>query len=330
MCERSAPDVPQEVLSRLGQARSLLVITHARPDGDGLGSMAALVRAARSSGRAAQGLLSDKVPDRYLFLFSEGLPAPAARLDELASQADLIIILDTSAYAQLDGLEEGLRKFRDKVLVIDHHVPGEPIGPWGWQDESAAATGVMVGEIIEGLGWPLDTVTAEALATALTTDTGWMRFANTDPRAMRCLARWMEAGLRADNLYRKLYQTDRPQRLRLMTRMLDTLRLHCGDRLATMTIRHADFDATGARFDETENLVNEPMRLASVEVAVLVVENTDCVRVSLRSRQKVDVAAIARRFGGGGHRRAAGLRLKEDVDVLLNKLIAACSEALGE
>jgi len=330
VCERPAPDVPQDVLSRLGQAKSLLVITHARPDGDGLGSMAALIRAARASGRAARALLSDAVPDRYLFLFGQDLPAPGGRVDELADQADLIVILDTSTYAQLDGLEEALAKRRDKALVIDHHVAGEPISAWRWQDESAAATGVMVGEIIEALGWPLDTLTAEALATALTTDTGWMRFSNTDPRALRCLARWMEAGLRADELYRKLYQTDRPQRLRLMTRMLESLRLHCGQRLATMVIRHADFEASGARFDETENLVNESMRLASVEVAVLAVENTDCVRVSLRSRQTVDVAAIARRFGGGGHRRAAGLRLQEDVDVLMNKLIAACGEALGE
>ena len=167
MCERSVPNVPAEVLSRLAQARSLLVITHARPDGDGLGSMAALVHAARSSGRDAWALLSDNVPDRYRFLFADVPPAPASRLDELGDQVDLIVIVDTSAYAQLDDLEQGLAKRLHKILVIDHHVPGVPIGAWRWQDESAAAAGVMVGEIIESLGWPMDTFTAEALATAL-------------------------------------------------------------------------------------------------------------------------------------------------------------------
>ncbi len=291
--------------------------------------MAGLVRSARLAGKAARGLLGDAMPGRYTFLFGDEPPAGAAESAALADQADLIVVVDTCAYAQLDGLADVLRTRRDKVLVIDHHVGGDDLGCLVWQDSTAAAAGVLVDEVLAALAWPTDLHVAEALAVALTTDTGWLRFSNTDARALRCLARLLEAGLHMDRLFQRLYQNDRVERIRLMTRMLESLRLHCGGRLATMVIRHADFNAVGARFDETENLVNEPMRLACVEVAILAVENTECVRVSLRSREKVDVAAIARRFGGGGHRRAAGLRLQQDVDELLGQLVQACQAELG-
>jgi len=291
--------------------------------------MSGLIRSARLAGKAARGLLSDTMPERYTFLFGDQPPAASAEFATLADQADVIVVVDTCAYAQLDGLEELLRARRDKVLVLDHHVGGDDLGSLVWQDSSAAAAGVLVDEVLEALGWPADVQVAEALAVALTTDTGWLRFSNTDARALRCLARLLEAGLHMDRLYQRLYQNDRVERIKLMTRMLESLRLYCGGRLATMVIRHGDFDAVGARFDETENLVNEPMRLASVEVAILAVENTECVRVSLRSREKVDVAAIARRFGGGGHRRAAGLRLQQDVDELMGQLVRACQAEMG-
>lgn len=329
MCERSVPEVPSAVRQRLERARTLAVVSHARPDGDALGSMAALVRSARLAGREARAVLTDALPGRYEFLFAGLGVVPAEQAEAELERAELVVVVDTSASAQLDALADPLARLREKVLVLDHHVSSEDIAAAIWQDESAAAAGVLVGETIDALGWPMDVAVAEALAVALTTDTGWLRFANTDARALRCLARWLEHGLKVDELYMRLYQTDRPHRLALMTRMLESLRLHFDQRLATMVIRHADFDATGARYDETENLVNEPMRLAGVEVALLLVENTECVRVSLRSRQKVDVAELARRFGGGGHRRAAGLRLKEDVDVLLGKLIDLCGQALG-
>ncbi len=303
----------------------MLLITHSRPDGDGLGSMVALWRAAEAAGKSACMFTPDPVPRRYGFLCAGLEIADGERFAELADQSDLIVIIDTCAFSQLEPLEDELRARREKIVIIDHHATADDVGSVQWVDTSAAAAGVMVGELIEALGWPVDLTTAEALATAVTTDTGWLRFANTDARCLRLVAGWLKTGVRPDKLYRKIYQTDRPQRLALLARVLQSLELHAGGRLAAMTVRKDDFAATGATPDETENMVNESLRLASVETAVLLVENDDCIRVSLRSRDAVNVAEIARRFGGGGHARAAGLRLDEDIDSLKARLIDACT-----
>ena len=132
--------------------------------------------------------------------------------------------------------------------------------------------------------------------------------------------------------YQRLFQADRPERMMLLSRALSSLELPAAGSIATMKLRLGDFAETGARQDETENLVNEPMRMGCVEVSMLLVQTPDdggrCIRVSLRSRGGVDVAAVARRFGGGGHVQAAGLRADEDIDTLAANLVAACRAAM--
>lgn len=328
MCEKCVSDNFQTIVERLGSAGSFLVLTHARPDGDGLGTMAALVSAGRAAGKTVRMLLPGNVPARYEFLFPDAKPAGADEFAKLADGSDLIVIVDTCAFAQLDGLADGLRARRDKIIVIDHHATADDIGSVQWIDSSAAAAGVMAEEVIEALDWSVDEAAAEALFSAVASDTGWFRFSNTDPRTMKSAAKLIERGAKPNAIYNRIYQSDRPERLRLLQRTLAGMELLCQDRLAVMAIRKSDFDATGARGDETENFVNESLRIGAVEVAVLLVEEPDCVRVSLRSRSQIDVSAIAACFGGGGHARAAGLRTTENLDTAKQQLIAACTEKL--
>lgn len=328
MCETSADNSRSTLAGRIRQAASLLLVTHGRPDGDGLGSMSALALAAEAAGKAVSLFIPDPVPRRYEYMFGQQPATGAEHFAALADRADLIVIIDTCAFAQLDGLETPLREAKAKVVVIDHHTTADDVGSLHWLDTSAAAAGVMVAELLDELDWPIAPRVAEALMTAITTDTGWLRFANTDGRCLRVMAGLVEAGVRPDKLYRRIYQTDRPQRLALIRRVLGSLELHCNQRLAVMAIRRSDFEATGAGPDETENLVNEALRLDSVDTAILLVENPDCIRVSLRSRDDIDVSAVARLFGGGGHKRAAGLRATADIDQLKADLVAACTERL--
>ena len=326
-------DQMHEIMRRISAAARLLVVTHARPDGDALGSLAALCGAARAAGKQTATLVPGDVPERYDFLLAGDRPAPAERFAELANWADAVIIVDTCALAQLDGLDDQLAAAREKIVVIDHHATTDDIGALRWLDTSAAAAGVMVGELLDALGWPVDLKTAEALLTAMTTDTGWFHYSNTDGRCLRAAARLFDAGVEGDKLYRRLFQADRPERMMLLSRALASLELPAAGSIATMKLRLADFAETGARQDETENIVNEPMRMGRVKVSMLLVQTPDdggrCIRVSLRSRGGVDVAAIARRFGGGGHVQAAGLRADEDIDTLAGKLVTACETELG-
>lgn len=324
---------PDAVAARLQAARSLLLVTHDRPDGDGLGSMLALARAARLSGRKASLVCQDPLPRRYAFLLDGERVLNAAEFASAVDGADVVVVVDTAAWGQLESAAATLRRVHDRVVVIDHHRTRDDIGAAAWFDDSAAAAGVMVTELLARLAWPADLQTAQAAATAICSDTGWLRFANTDARALAAVGRWLDAGVKADELYRTLYETDRPQRIALMARTLGGMALHFGGRVAIMAITRADFAATGATPDETENLINEALRIGSVEVAAMLVENgapaAAQIRASLRSKRVVDVAAVAQRFGGGGHARASGFRLAEPLPAVRDKLLAALRDVLG-
>ena len=279
---------PRAMLQRLTQARSLLVVCHARPDGDALGCVAALTQSARDSGRSAFMLVPDAIPRQYAFLFADERPQAVQEFAQLAQRCEAIVVVDTCSFGQLDSLDDVLKCHLDKVLVIDHHCTADSLSAVQWQDASAAAAGLMLYELLGELGWPMGRRTLEALAVAILTDTGWLRFPNTDSRCLCAAARLIDAGVGLDVLYRRLYQADRPQRLRLMARMLDSLELHSDGRLAMMRLRDEDFTASGAGCDETENLINEAMRLDGVEVAALLVEADKTVRVSLRSTEPLE------------------------------------------
>ena len=146
---------PAEILERLEEARSILCLTHIHGDGDGLGSMAALVHSARATGRLAMPMTSMTIPSRFEFLFERTGHAGEAALATLSRQADLIVLVDTCAYSQLGGSAEILRRAPDKTIVLDHHATFDEIGTARWVDPTAGATGVMMLETLEALGWPL-------------------------------------------------------------------------------------------------------------------------------------------------------------------------------
>jgi bifunctional oligoribonuclease and PAP phosphatase NrnA len=322
----------EQMVDRLSDAHSLLCLTHRQPDGDGLGAMVALSASARRAGVEAHLFLPENVPWRYKFLFNGVFPdcADPSAFRSAAEGTDVVVVLDTCSYAQLEPVAEVIDHVRDKTVVIDHHATADAVGAVRWCDPTAAASGLMMLELLDALGWPTDDMARVALATAIVSDTGWLRFSNTDGRCLRAMARLVEEGVEPDVLYERIYQVDRPERLALLGRVLANLEFHAGGQLAVMCLREADFRQTGARRDETENLINEAMRVGSVEVAAILVENPEQVRVSLRSRRRVDVSAVAENFGGGGHARAAGLRGTRDLDELKQQLIRAILPRLGQ
>lgn len=329
MSDESALAGPEAIVDALEAANKLLLATHVHPDGDALGSMVALAAAARQAGKSVDLLLPEGAPERYAFLLGDFQPIGLDQAGALAQQADWIVVLDTHAQAQLEDLWDLLTRHNEKVLVVDHHPTGKLRGKASWIDTSASAVGVQTLELLQLLGWKWDRDQSLALATAITSDTGWLRFENTDGRTLRAMACLVDAGVAPDRLYARLFQQDRPERLALLARALAWLELLDRQRIAVMRILESDFRQTGARTDETENLVNESLRIATVEVAIMLVEQEGRVRVSLRSRGDVDVSRIAAEFGGGGHARAAGLRSDLPLAALKEQLIAATREALS-
>jgi phosphoesterase RecJ-like protein len=301
----------QEAMTLIQTARHVLITTHTKPDGDAIGSLVALAKAVRRQGKQVSPLLLSGVPARYAFLMSEDIPVlgQTLALEDLGDLADvdLIVLLDVNSVNQLPGFATYLRGCTQPVLVIDHHATSDSLGTVELVDPQAAATGLIVFELLKFSQWTLDADMAEALFVAAATDTGWFQFGNTDSRVYRDCADLIDAGAIPQKIYEYLHHNFSYARFKLTQVMLNTLELFYDGQFAVQYIRHSDFALTGAHVDDTENLINECHRIATVQASALLVELQDGrIRCSLRSRGGVDVSQIARAFGGGGHKMASG------------------------
>jgi phosphoesterase RecJ-like protein len=308
----------KKAVDLINKSANVLVTTHIRPDGDACGCCVAMFELLTSLGKKAKLVFLTEVPQWYGFLFAE----PPSVLDKDLKLAqlqqanfDLIVILDTNSYSQLTGLDKFLRQNDKAVLVIDHHVTSDGLGDVELIDTGAAAAALIIFDLIKYAGWPVTKKIAEALFVGAATDTGWFQFTNTDSRTFRTCAELIDAGADAVQAHRDLYQNFSPARFKLMTAMLNTLQLHFDERFATQQILQSDFKRTGARHSDTENLIDQCRVISSVEAAALFIELEDGrIRLSLRSNGTVDVSKIAQKFGGGGHKAAAGTYLAGPIE----------------
>ena len=284
-------EVYQQAIKLITDAKSILVTTHTRPDGDACGCVRAVTEVLRGLGKTVRPLLLSPMPDWYGFLFEEKVPVlgDEVQVEDLTGGGfgpiDLVIIVDTSSYNQLPRFETYLKQSTQPVLVIDHHVAADQLGRVQIVDETAAAAGLVLSDFFQYAGWPIPRPAAEGLFVAISTDTGWFHLRNTDSRVFRRCADLIETGIEPNDLYHKLYESFSYPRFQLLVVMLNTVELHCDGRYASQYLRRADFERTGAAYRDTENLVNECQRIGSVRVAALFVELKDGrIRCSLRSR----------------------------------------------
>jgi phosphoesterase RecJ-like protein len=317
----------QQAIDLITSSKSVLLTTHIRPDGDACGCVRALVEIIRQEGKKAQTLFMSPLSAWYQSLFDEaplilGNDVSADQLSDAYADVDLVIIVDTDSKVQLPGFDEWLIHCEKKILVIDHHITGDNLGDVSLVDTAAAAAGEVVFDLIKIAGWRITERIAESIFIALSTDTGWFKFGNTDSRIFHTAAELIDAGAKPNEIYRLLYQSFTPSRLYLMTRMLDHLELHADGRVATQYILRKDFDETGACGPDTENLIDECQRIETVEVAALFTELADGnFRCSLRSKGHVDVRKIAQKYGGGGHTLASGVNLEGSLNAVIHSIV---------
>jgi phosphoesterase RecJ-like protein len=330
------PDGYQTILDHLSLARRVLVTTHVRPDGDALGSTAAMVLGLRDKGIDAHVLLLSHLPSKYAFIYKDlgvehtdveqGWPAEFSLNDY-----DTLLVVDTGTWSQLPGLKDRVATFTGKKLVVDHHLTQE-----NWADAKlvvtdAAAAGEIVADLLQRWNVKLTAPLARAIFLAIVSDTGWFQFSNTQPKTFRLAATLMEAGVSTDQLYQLLYQSERPERVTLQAHAQQSLELLADNRLAVMRVTRQDFLRTHGSSGDTEALINIPMQIRTVQVSILLVEPMDDgpIRVSLRSKGQVDVSKFAQQFGGGGHARAAGLKVIGTLAAVHGQVIPAMIKTLG-
>ncbi len=333
------PDVPIEdrMFELAGgivdRATNVVVLSHHRPDGDAIGSTLAVHSVLAGRGKRVTSLLLDSIPNRYRQL-AEGIDLQAWNGDEhraVLAETEVIIVLDTSSWPQLEAVTETLRQASERVIVVDHHQTADDVGKVRLIDPTAAAAGLILYEWWRTLGWDIPQAAAEGLFAAIATDTGWFRFSNADARALRAAAELVEAGAEPYRLYESIYWSETRGRIALMARALESMDLHADGRLAVMAISRDDFAACGADPSESEDLINEPMRIGSVIVSVLLVEQPEGpVRVSLRSKGQVNVADVAAGLGGGGHARAAGARMDAPLGRAREEIVRVLERAIKD
>ena len=303
----------RKVVELINKSSNILITSHTKPDGDACGCIAAMCEALGALGRNVTPLLLSAAPQWYEFLFTEKpvVLDEDVQLDELTAgrfgQFDLVLIVDTNSHSQLAKFNDYLKQNDAPVLVLDHHETSDGLGDVELIDSDAAATGLIVLDLLKYAGWPVTEKIAESLFVAMATDTGWFQFSNTNSRVYRACAELIDAGIKPTQIYDHLYLNFSYPRFRLMVGMLNNLDLFLDGRYAAMQITRQDFERTGAAYSDTENLINECHRIDSVEVSALFIELKDGrIRCSLRSRGPLDVSKIAVKFGGGGHTMAAG------------------------
>lgn len=323
----------KKAIELINKSGNWLVTSHTRPDGDAVGCMKSFCALAGQLGKKASPILLSPPAQWYEFIFEEPVPVICNDVQptELDSNGyDLVVIVDTNSYVQLTEFDKWLKTSKIPVLIIDHHLTGDGLGDVEIVDSTAAATGEIVFDLFKHAGWEVTHEIAEALFIALSTDTGWFRFDNTDTRVMQNAADLISLGVKPSAVYHKMYQNHSPARLKLLGRMLENLEFYHDGRIALQFIMRSDFDATGATGTDTEEFVNECQRVGSVETAALFVELKDGdYRCSLRSNGSIDVRQIAQKFGGGGHKVAAGVNLKGPLEAAKKMILDELENALA-
>jgi phosphoesterase RecJ-like protein len=305
--------------NRLAAGRRPLLLSHAKPDGDAIGSLIGLTELLAGRGVGAVPVVFDDVPLRYRWVDEK---SALRRLGRDLTEKDLdafdsVIVVDTCTYNQIEPIAAWLRRSKLAKHVIDHHQTRDELADHYLIDESAAATCLVLHDLATKVGWPVSQSAAKALFVGIATDTGWFRHSNTDARVLGASADLVNRGVVPNEVFDRIYQSDKAARIRLLGRAIESLELLEGGRVAVMSLAARVFAEVGAEAADTEDIVNEPMRIESVVVSLMLVEQEGVVRVNLRSRAPrgpgdpdIDVAAVAGRLGGGGHRRAAGVRLR--------------------
>lgn len=336
--ERSAVEPPPEgrrrdldrVRDALLEAHHVVLTTHVNADGDGAGCEVALAGWLEEHGVSAAIVNPTPFPDAFAFLLGdrETHTAGDRRGRRALERADLVAVLDTSEPSRLGRVDRYLSRAR--VAVVDHH-PSSPdsVGDVVARDPAACATGELIWDLLRPDG-ELDSAQARALYVAIVTDTGSFRFGNTTARAHEVVSSLIRDGVDVEAMFRHLFARYTPEALELLRRALGSLRVAEDGRTAWLTIGREDLEQTGATAEDREGLVEYARRLRGVEVALLFRELADgrC-KVSLRSNGDVDVAAVARGLGGGGHRQAAGALLDSPIESARERVLERVEEAVS-
>ncbi len=300
-----------------------LLATHVNPDGDAIGSLGALALVLEGMGKQVLAFCQDEVPGFLQFLpYSDRIVREIPRPDEF----EVAVALDCGELDRIGNSAKVLQGVQ-KIIHIDHHSSGDGFGTLNLVRPECSSTAEILFEIFQAIPVALESQAAENLYTAILTDTGSFRFANTTARALAIASEMVSLGVAPDKVAGEVYENISPERLRLLALSLNTLTIRSNGRLAALQVSRQMFEETGTTAAETDGFVNYPRAINGAELAIFFREmDSGLVNVSLRSRGRQNVAEFARIYDGGGHHNAAAFRCQGLLAEVVEKVLAAAEE----
>ena len=314
----AVPRICDEILRR----QRFLLTSHARPDGDSIGSQLAMAFALDALGKSVRIVNADPAPDHYQDFPGMDRIEIATRV---SPDVDAVIVMECSdlSRAGVSGLEG------EFLINIDHHAGNKLYGAVNWHDESAAACGEMVFDVIRELRVPLNFEIATHIYLAILTDTGSFHHSNITPRTFDICRQTVEAGVNPAAMARRVFDSNSFGKLKLIGALLDSMQLADEGRLAILHMDEAMLSSCGCTHNDTEGLINLPLTAREIQAVVFFkLGPSGDVRVSMRSKYDVDVRAVAGQFGGGGHKNAAGFTVTEPLDRVRPRIIQLLVDAI--
>jgi phosphoesterase RecJ-like protein len=307
----------------LDRQAKVLLTTHENPDGDGVGAAIGLASYLKSAGQETRIVVTPSLPENLRFLDPEGwIEAfePDGIHQDLAAWPDAWLLIDASEPHRMGALFAAFEATKADRACLDHHLKDAPEGfDHEFTDPTASASTELVYDLVRPrISGDLPPVMAQALYAGLVSDTGNFRHSNSTPKVHLAAADLIAQGVHPARTFNALYQTATPAKLKLFGRAMGGLQLRDGGRFAYVSVTGLDLLECGATHEDLDDLVEEPRKLRGVEVAALFSEAADGrAKVSLRSRERVDVNAVCRQFGGGGHRLASGAKVPGPLDAFI-------------
>src|SRR5829696_1946658 len=318
----TAAEAVERICEEITRRRRFLITSHARPDGDSIGSQLAMAFALDALGKSVRIVNADPAPEHYQDFPGMTRIEIAARVE--TPDVDAVIVMECS-----DLTRTGVAGLENQFIVnIDHHGGNRMYGALNWHDESAAACGEMVFDVIGALGVPFTVEIATHIYLALLTDTGSFHHSNITPRTFDICRQCVEAGVNPAVMARRVFDSNSFGKLKLIGALLDKMELMDKGRLAILHLDDDMLAATGSTHNDTEGLINLPLTAREIQAVVFFKTTSGGeLRVSMRSKYDVDVRRVANEFGGGGHKNAAGFTVAGSLqDVrggIIEKLVRA-------
>ena len=311
------------IAQELKNNERFLLATHVNPDGDAIGSLGALALVLEGMGKQVVAYCQDEVPEFLRFLpYADRIVSEISGLDRF----EVAVVLDCGAFDRIGSAVEVLQLV-GKIIHIDHHSSSGDFGQLNLVRPECSSTAEILYEIFQAIPVSLTPEVAENIYTAILTDTGSFRFANTTARTLAIAAEMVSLGVAPEKVAGEIYDSMSPERIELLARSLDTLTLRSNGRVAAMHVSRRMLEETGTSFIDTDGFVNYPRAISSAEIAIFFREmDADEVNVSLRSRGGLNVAEFARIHGGGGHHNAAAFRLGGSLSEVVEKVLTEAGE----